>query len=127
VSDIGSGLNYSRKGLQTLLDRAVHGELETVVVAYKDRLCRFRFSFFESLFRRLSSANIVVLNNRVCSPDEELATDILSVVTVFSARINGRKRYTQEKRTKKEKEGTTCCDEGADLSNRGTQGIHSSS
>jgi predicted site-specific integrase-resolvase len=109
VSDIGSGINFKRKGLDYLLESAISGVLETVVVAYRDRLCRFGFELFERLFRRLSNAKIVVLDCRECSPNEELAEDILTVVTVFSARINGRKRYkrpTEEKTPSTHQENT---------------------
>lgn len=98
VSDIRSGINFKRKGLQTLLDYAIEGTLEEVVVSYKDRLCRFGFNMFERLFKRLSNAKIVVLNKSSSSENEELADDIITVVTVFSAKINGRKRYTQDKK-----------------------------
>lgn len=96
VQDIGSGINFKRKGLDSILDLAFKKELEEVVVAYKDRLCRFGFELYERLFKELSNAKIVVLDERDCSPNEEMAEDILTVVTVFSARINGRKRYTKK-------------------------------
>jgi predicted site-specific integrase-resolvase len=98
ISDIGSGINFKRKGLETILDYAFERTLEEVVVAYKDRLCRFGFDMFKRLFKRFSNAEIVVLNNAPNSENDELADDIITVVTVFSAKINGRKRY---KRTTK--------------------------
>ena len=93
ITDIGSGINFKRKGLGRILDIAIKRNLEEVVVAYKDRLCRIGFELLEQLFTKLSNAKIVVLNQNNCSPDEELAEDILTIVTVFSATINGRKRY----------------------------------
>jgi predicted site-specific integrase-resolvase len=97
IQDIGSGINFKRKGIGKLLDIAIKGELEEVVVAYKDRLCRIGYELFEQLFTKLSNAKILVLNQSSCSPDEELAEDILTVVTVFSATVNGRKRYRTRK------------------------------
>jgi len=98
IRDIGSGINFKRKGLKTILDYAIRNELEEVVVAYKDRLCRFGFDLLEHLFKQASNARIVVLDNRETSPDQELAEDVLSIVTVFSARINGRKKYGKKHR-----------------------------
>jgi predicted site-specific integrase-resolvase len=98
ISDVGSGINFKRKGLNAILDYAFKGNLEEVVVTYEDRLCRFGFDLFETIFRKLSNAKIVVLNKNSSSQDEELAGDVLEIVTVFSAKINGRKRYkTNEK------------------------------
>lgn len=93
ITDIGSGINFKRTGLNTILDYAITKNLEEVVVTHKDRLCRFGYSLFERLFEKLSNAKIVVLNNCNGSQNEELAEDILTIVTVFSAKVNGRKRY----------------------------------
>ena len=97
VTDIASGINFKRKGIKTILDYAINHELEEVVVSHKDRLSRFGFDHFEYLYKRLSNAKIVVLDNRETSPDQELAEDVLSIVTVFSAKINGRKKYGKRK------------------------------
>lgn len=43
VQDIGSGINYNNKGLNKLLDMVTNGEVERIVVLYKDRLVRFGF------------------------------------------------------------------------------------
>ena len=40
-TDVASGLNYKRKGLTRLLERAQSGAIEEVVVAHRDRLARF--------------------------------------------------------------------------------------
>ena len=97
ITDIASGINFNRKGIRTILDFAIKRELEEVVVAYKDRFSRFGFEHFEYLCKELSNARIVVLDNRETSPDQELAEDVLAIVTVFSAKINGRKRYGKRK------------------------------
>lgn len=117
VTDIASGINFKRKGLKTILDFAIKRELEEVVVAYKDRLSRFGFEHFEYLYKQLSNARIVVLDNRETSPDQELAEDVLTIVTVFSAKINGRKRYGKRKKQKDESPDETIeNDESPDIS-----------
>lgn len=93
IRDIGSGLNFKRKGLKTILEFACRGELEELVVAYKDRLCRFGFDLVEFIIEKFSNGRIVILNNRESSKNEEFVSDILSIITVFSARINGLRKY----------------------------------
>jgi len=93
IKDIGSGLNFKRKGLKTILEYACGGEIEELVVAHKDRLCRFGFEMFEFIITRFSNGKITVLGDRTCSKNEELVSDILSIITVFSARVNGLRKY----------------------------------
>lgn len=104
ISDIGSGLNFKRKGFQTLLDRIHNREIEKVVVAYKDRLCRFGFELVEWILKK-SDTELVVLN-KLSSSDEsgtsELAEDLLSITTVFVARNNGNRSAKYRKQRKEE-------------------------
>lgn len=95
VSDIGSGLNYKRKGLQTILDACLQGNIGQVVVTYKDRLCRFGFDTFEYLITK-SGGSILVLNDIKSSPQEEMVTDLTSIIHVFSCRLYGLRRYKKE-------------------------------
>lgn len=104
ISDIGSGLNFKRKGFQNLLDRIHNREIEKVVVAYKDRLCRFGFELVEWILKK-SNTELVVLN-QLSSSDEsgtsELAEDLLSITTVFVARNNGNRSAKYRKQRKEE-------------------------
>ena len=93
IKDIGSGLNFKRKGLQTLLDKAIAGEIQEVVVAHIDRLARFGFDLIEQLFDKLSDAKIVVLEQEDYSPEQEVVRDVLSILHVFSAKANGLRKY----------------------------------
>ena len=93
IRDIGSGLNFKRAGLQAILDAAIRGEIEEVVVAHRDRLCRFGFELIETLIKKCSNGKIVVHIHHQCTPQEELVNDILSIITVFSARLNGLRKY----------------------------------
>ena len=93
ITDIGSGINFKRKGLLKLLSFAHRGLLEEVIVAYKDRLCRFGFELFEHLFKSQSDAKITVINSNPISKEEEVVQDILQIITVFSARVNGLRTY----------------------------------
>ena len=96
IFDYGSGLNFHRKGLQKIMDLAHKGELQEVVVTYKDRLCRFGFELIEYILQTQSNANIMVLSNNCTSKESELATDLLSIITVFSARMHGLRKYKSQ-------------------------------
>ena len=95
VSDVGSGLNFRRRGLLSILERVHAGEKLTVVVAYRDRLARFGTELIETLLER-NGGELVVLNQRDLSPEEELTADLISILTVFGARVNGLRRYRKE-------------------------------
>ena len=95
IRDVGSGLNFKRKGLLAILERLHQGDKLRVVVAYRDRLARFGTELIETLLER-NGGELVVLNQRDLSPEEELTTDLLAILTVFGARVNGLRRYRKE-------------------------------
>jgi len=95
VKDIGSGLNFKRKGLQSLLVRLMRGDKLQIVVACRDRLCRFGFEIFEFMVQQ-NGGSIVVLSNPVHSPESELTTDLLAILHVFSCRMHGLRSYRQK-------------------------------
>lgn len=96
IQDIGSGLNYKRKGLKEIISAAIKGTVEEVVVAYKDRLARFGYEMIEDLITTYSSGRITILNKVSHSPQEEMVIDLISIINVFSARINGLRKYKRK-------------------------------
>lgn len=99
IYDVASGLNFSRKGLQALLDGVFDRTIQEVVVAYRDRLCRFGFELFESVFKRFE-VRLVVHNKSTdhSTSNPELAEDLLAVVNFFVARNNGKRSSENRKR-----------------------------
>lgn len=93
VTDIGSGINWKRKGLLSLLDAANTGDLQEVVVATRDRLCRFAFDLLQHIFTQ-RGVRLVVLDSADMSPEQELSDDLLSIVQIFCCRRNGKRRYS---------------------------------
>jgi predicted site-specific integrase-resolvase len=73
----------------------MQGDKLMLVVAHKDRLARFGFDLIEWMVKRNGGA-IVVLNGIDHSPQQELVADLLAIVTVFGARVNGLRRYSKE-------------------------------
>ena len=95
ITDIGSGINYSKKGLQLLIDKINKKEVDIIVVLYKDRLLRFGFELIE-YFARINNVKIEVLDKVNKTQDEELVDDLIQIITVFSCKIQG-KRKTKTK------------------------------
>jgi excisionase family DNA binding protein len=92
VKDIGSGLNFKRKGLLALLERILSGDVRMVVITNKDRLCRFGFGLI-SWFAERSECEILVLDSKLLSPEREMVEDILAIIHVFSCRLYGLRKY----------------------------------
>lgn len=86
-TDIGSGINYSRKNFNKILELVEAEEISEIYVTYKDRFVRFGFDWFNN-FCEKHGAKIIILNQPSTSPEQELAEDLLNIVTVFSARNN---------------------------------------
>lgn len=96
ISDVGSGINFNRKGLKKIIDYAITGKLEELVVSYKDRICRIGYQLIEYICKTYSGTNIIIDMHEDQSIDEEIAKDILEIITVYSAKIHGMRRYTQK-------------------------------
>ncbi len=98
IKDIGSGINFQRQGLLRIIDRAIEGNLTEVVVAHKDRLCRFRYELIEHIFSK-HGVKLLVLDHEVPkSAEQELSEDLLSIIHVFSCRANGKRKYKTNKK-----------------------------
>lgn len=106
ISDIGSGLNYNRKGFQRLLERIYDGNVEELVVTHRDRLCRYGFELVQFLMEK--SKTKIVVHSQDYDPNEEggatreLADDLLAVCNFFVARNNGKRAAENRKKRAKE-------------------------
>ena len=88
VEDIGSALNYKRKGFNQVIEQIELGLVKRVVIGYQDRFVRFGYDWFEQFCER-HGTQITVINGETFSPEEELVRDLIAIVTVFSARLHG--------------------------------------
>ena len=93
--DVGSGLNYNRKKWNKLLEDCMLGIIKTVIVAHKDRFIRFGYDWFER-FLKSNGVEIIVVNNEVLSPQEEMIQDLINIIHVFSCRIYGLRKYKKK-------------------------------
>jgi predicted site-specific integrase-resolvase len=97
ISDIGSGINYSKSGLKELLKLISLNQVDIIYVLYKDRLVRFGFELIEE-FAKLHNTKIEVINQTEDKTDEEeLVEDILNIIHVLSCRLNGKKSHINKK------------------------------
>jgi len=95
IKDIGSGLNFKRKGLQALLVRLMRGDKLKIVIACKDRLCRFGFELFQFMVEQ-NGGEILVFDRTVHCPETELTADLLAILHVFSCRMHGLRSYSKK-------------------------------
>jgi putative resolvase len=103
IQDIGSGINFKRKGLRSIMELTTKGLVSEVVVAYRDRLCRFAFELLEWFFH-LHGVKLVVLNEALDASEQgELVEDLVAIINVFNCRINGKRKYDKGKEGDKAK------------------------
>ena len=95
ITDIGSGINYNKPGLQEIIKRICSYDVDKIVVLYKDRLIRFGFELIEYI-ASLHNCRIEVVEAIEKSEQQELVEDLVQIITVFSCRLHG-KRANQAK------------------------------
>ena len=94
IKDIGSGVNLNRRGLRKIIDLAIEGKIEEVVIVHKDRLCRFGYELIEDLIFKYSNGKITIINEvENKEPKEELVEDVLQIMNIFVAKMNGLRKY----------------------------------
>lgn len=98
IQDLGSGLNYNKKGLQQLIQRICYGQVGRLVLTHKDRLLRFGSELVFALCE-VYNTEVVIINQgqQPLSFEEELTQDVLEIITVFSARLYGSRSHKNRK------------------------------
>lgn len=100
ITDIGSGMNLNRVGLRKIIDKSIEGKVNEVVIVHKDRLCRFGYDLIEDLIKKYSNGNIVIIGStKDKEPKEELVDDVLQIMNIFVAKINGMRKYEKNKKS----------------------------
>lgn len=96
IKDIGSGINYKKKGLKELIDKILSHQVSKVVVLYKDRLIRFGYELIEYICE-INNVEIEIIDKTEFSKEQELTDDLIQIITVFANRLYGQ----GSKKTKK--------------------------
>ena len=97
LSDLGSGMNYQKKGLKKLIEAILEGSVGRLVLTHKDRLLRFGAELIFAICEA-KEVEVVILNQgEGTSFEEDLARDVLEIITVFSARLYGSRSRKNKK------------------------------
>ena len=131
VTDIASGLNWKRPGFLRVLDEAVAGAVAELVVATRDRLCRFAFELVQHLVKK-GGCKLVVLSQGDGSPTAtatdddagELKDDLLAIVTCF-VESNNDKRAAAHRRTDRERAARAAAEAGQESTDEDSSGEES--
>lgn len=90
ITDIGSGINYKKEGLLKMINLVECGEVDRIIVLYKDRLIRFGYDLIEYICK-LNDTKIEIVDNSTVSKEQELTEDLIQIITVFANRLYGAK------------------------------------
>jgi len=93
LEEVGSGMNDKRPKLVKLISMACNGEIDKVVIEHRDRLTRFNFNIFKLFLQHHSVAIEVVSEPETLSFEDELVSDIISLMTSFSGKIHGKRSH----------------------------------
>ena len=98
ITDLGSGMNYYKKGLTNLINQILNNDVKRLVITHKDRLLRFGAELIFSICEA-KEVEVVIINQgqEKASFEEDLAKDVLEIITVFSARLYGSRSKKNKK------------------------------
>ena len=97
ISDFGSGMNYYKKGLTKLLDAVLDDRVGRLVLTHKDRLLRFGAELVFSICEAKGVEVVIINQGDDTTFEEDLAADVLEIITVFSARLYGSRSRKNKK------------------------------
>lgn len=97
IQDLGSGMNYHKKGLKKLLELILEGKIKRLVITHKDRLLRFGSELIFAICQERKIEVVIINQGDEPSFEEELAKDVLEIITVFSARLYGARSHKNKK------------------------------
>lgn len=98
IQDLGSGMNYYKKGLTKLLNLIFEGQVKRLILTHKDRLLRFGAELIFAICEA-KEVEVIIINkgDENIKFEEELAKDVLEIITVFSARLYGSRSKKNKK------------------------------
>jgi predicted site-specific integrase-resolvase len=97
IQDLGSGMNYRKKGLKQLLEKILNCQVKRVVLTHKDRLLRIGGELVFALCEARNVEVVIINQGEEPSFEEELVQDVLEIITVFSARMYGSRSHKNRK------------------------------
>jgi excisionase family DNA binding protein len=115
ISDFGSGMNYYKKGLTKLINEILKDRTGRLVLTHKDRLLRFGAELVFSICEAKGVEVVIINKGEDTTLEEDLATDVLDIITVFTARLYG----SRSRKNKKLLDNMTKAVEDADNNDTG--------
>ena len=97
IQDLGSGLNYQKRGLRKLIQSICSGKLDRLVLTHKDRLLRFGAELIFSLCEQFGVEVVIINKTEGANFEDDLVQDVLEIITVFSARLYGARSRKNQK------------------------------
>ena len=97
ISDLGSGLNYKKKGLVKLIKMICSEQVDRLVLTHKDRLLRFGAELIFTLCEHFGVEVVMINRSEDSTFEEDLSKDVMDIITVFSARIYGSRSHKNKK------------------------------
>ncbi len=97
MSDLGSGINYNKKGLKALIQAIIDNDVGRLVITHKDRLLRFGAELIFSICEAKQVEVVIINQGEDSTFEEDLAKDVLEIITVFSARLYGSRSHKNQK------------------------------
>ena len=91
-SDIASGMNEDRKGLNEMMSDIISGKISKVVISHKDRLTRFGFGYLKTIFSRYNTEIEIVNLEDEKSFQDELSEDLVATIHHFSMKFYGKRK-----------------------------------
>ena len=99
ISDLGSGINFKKKGLQRLILLLITNQIDTLLLTHKDRLLRFGSELIFQLCEHFGTKVVLLDTQEKSKSDEEtFAEDVIELITVFSSRLCGKRSHKNAKR-----------------------------
>lgn len=95
IQEIGGGMNFRRKKFLSIMSGIHRGEIGKLLIAHKDRLCRFGFDYF-SFMAKENNCDIIVVNQESLSPQQEMVEDLMAIIHTFSCRLYGLRKYKKD-------------------------------
>ena len=97
IEDLGSGLNYKKRGIKRLIKMICGREISKLVLTHKDRLLRFGSEIIIQLCEKFNIEVIILNKDLEESFEKTLCNDIISIMTVFSAKLYGKRSHKNQK------------------------------
>ena len=103
IRDIGSGINYNKRGLNELLELLLLNKVDTLIIQHKDRLLRFGSDIIFKICKERGIKVVIIEDKLNKTKEEEFVADVLSILTVYSAKIYGSRSHKNKNSLNKEK------------------------